>query len=113
DQVSADSARLQQVFWNLVNNAIKFTPDGGVVTLRTTNPTTGRLHVEVTDTGVGIPPELLPRLFQPFNQGEQTITRQFGGLGLGLAIVKAILDLHGAAVLAESDGVGTGSRFSV
>ena len=84
DRLTADPARLQQVFWNLVRNAIKFTPEGGEITIRTSNPGgNGRLRVEVEDNGMGIPAETLPRVFDAFEQGEVRMTRQFGGLGLG------------------------------
>jgi CheY-like chemotaxis protein len=116
DRVIGDRARLQQVFWNLVRNAIKFTPAGGLVTIAAENHGTDggeMLRVVVRDTGVGIPADVLPRLFNAFEQGEEHITRRFGGLGLGLAIAKAVLDLHGGTIAASSDGAGTGSLFTV
>ena len=112
-RVGADAARLQQVFWNLVRNAIKFTPEGGSVTVRTFNPAPRRLAVEVSDTGIGIEPAALPRLFNAFEQAEQSITRRFGGLGLGLAISKALVDLHGGTIRADSAGRGRGATFTV
>jgi PAS domain S-box-containing protein len=98
--VRADPARLQQVLWNLLKNAIKFTPAGGAITVRTRNGSgtgdgLGSLVVEVEDTGIGIPPGVLPHIFDAFSQGDPAITRRFGGLGLGLAITKALVDLHG------------------
>ncbi|HEX8200024.1 MAG TPA: GAF domain-containing protein, partial [Isosphaeraceae bacterium] len=98
--VNADSARLQQVFWNLIKNAVKFTPEGGTIAIGTRNVAdpAGRdttIVVEVADTGIGIEPEVLPKVFDPFQQGETTITRKFGGLGLGLAICRGIVDAHG------------------
>jgi signal transduction histidine kinase len=116
DTVVADAARLEQVFWNLVKNAIKFTPRGGRVTLGTRDgegAEAGRLLVEVTDTGTGIDPAVLPRIFNAFEQGEQTVTRAYGGLGLGLAISKAIVDLHNGNIRAESGGTGRGTTFHV
>jgi two-component system CheB/CheR fusion protein len=112
DLVSADPARLQQTFWNLLRNAAKFTPAGGSVFIRTGN-TAGKIQLEVRDTGVGIEPGLLPKVFEAFEQGDSRITREFGGLGLGLAICKAIMDLHGGAIRARSDGPGTGATFTV
>ena len=113
--VNADPARLQQVFWNLIKNAVKFTPEGGSITIRTSNPADsgGTLVVEVVDTGIGMESEILPVVFDPFQQGESTITRQFGGLGLGLAICKGIVEAHGGAIAAESRGRGRGSTFRV
>ena len=116
--VNGDSARLQQVLWNLLKNAAKFTPEGGTVTLRTRNaddPAAGldRLIVEVVDSGIGIEQDILPTIFDPFQQGETTITRKFGGLGLGLAICKGIVDAHGGILTAESKGKDQGTLFRV
>ena len=116
--VNGDSARLQQVLWNLLKNAAKFTPVGGTVTVRTRNeadPAAGsdRLVVEVADTGIGIEPDILPTIFDPFQQGETTITRKFGGLGLGLAICKGIVEAHGGTIAAVSGGRGQGTTFRV
>jgi len=110
--VRGDPARLQQVFWNLLNNAYKFTPAGGRITVTSRNTPDGKLRVEVTDTGVGIDPELLPRIFAAFEQGH-TEARRFGGLGLGLAISKALVDAQGGRLAARSDGPGTGATFVV
>ena len=112
DLVNADPARLQQTFWNLLRNAAKFTPEGGSIFIRTEN-SGGTVRLEVRDTGVGIEPEFLPKVFDAFEQGDTKITRQFGGLGLGLAICKAIMDIHGGAIRAHSDGPGTGATFTV
>jgi PAS domain S-box-containing protein len=111
--VRADSARLQQVFWNLIKNAIKFTPEGGGISIRTINEPEGQLHIEVRDTGIGIEPQLLPEIFNAFEQGERSITRRFGGLGLGLAISKALVDMQGGTLRADSAGRGTGSVFTI
>ncbi len=108
----ADTARLQQVFWNLVKNAVKFTPAGGNITVRTRNEK-GRIIVEVADTGVGIEPELVPRVFDAFEQGGRAVTSQYGGLGLGLAISKRVVDLHGGSISAHSAGRGKGATFTV
>ncbi|MEN6451416.1 MAG: PAS domain-containing protein, partial [Thermoguttaceae bacterium] len=108
--VEADEPRLQQVFWNLLKNAIKFTPHGGCVGIRC-RPNERHLVVEVNDSGIGIEPESLARVFNAFEQGERSITQQFGGLGLGLAICKALVELHGGRIEAHSEGRGKGATF--
>jgi PAS domain S-box-containing protein len=111
-QVSGDPDRLQQVIWNLVSNAIKFTPKGGRVLVRLERVNS---HVEITvaDTGKGIALEFLPRVFDRFRQEDATTTRTFGGLGLGLAIVRQLAELHGGTVQVDSAGEGQGSTFTV
>jgi signal transduction histidine kinase/ActR/RegA family two-component response regulator len=110
--VYADGARLQQVLWNLLANAIKFTPEGGLV--HATARRDGRsTEIVVTDTGQGIPPDLLTAIFEPFRQVDTTMTRSHGGLGLGLAIVKQLVEAHGGTIRAESDGAGAGATFVV
>ncbi len=111
--VMADPARLQQVFWNLVKNALKFTPPGGAVTIRTHNDDEGRVVVEVKDTGIGIAAEALPHIFDAFEQGDVAGQHRYGGLGLGLAISRAIVTVHGGAIAAASDGAGQGATFTV
>ncbi|MGI8436939.1 MAG: PAS domain-containing hybrid sensor histidine kinase/response regulator, partial [Chthoniobacterales bacterium] len=111
--VMGDPARLQQVFWNVMKNALKFTPAGGSVTVRTRNDEEGRIVISVTDTGIGIRAEALSQIFEAFEQGEITFQQRFGGLGLGLAISRAIVELHGGEISAQSDGVGHGATFSV
>ena len=113
--VNGDSARLQQVFWNLVKNAIKFTPEGGdiVVSSRDQVLKAHLLVISVQDTGLGIEPQVLPRIFNAFEQGEQTITRRFGGLGLGLAITRALVEAHQGAISALSEGKDRGATFEV
>ncbi|HEX8310666.1 MAG TPA: PAS domain S-box protein, partial [Chthoniobacteraceae bacterium] len=108
-----DPARLQQVFWNLLRNAIKFTPVGGRITIHTRDETDERLRIEVTDTGIGLAPDALTSIFQPFEQAGREGDHRFGGLGLGLAIARAIVDLHGGTIRAESAGPGTGATFVV
>ena len=110
--VLGDSHRLQQMFWNLLSNAIKFTGTGGAIRLRLMNEE-GGLRFEITDTGDGIRPEVLPYIFDRFRQADSSITRVHGGLGLGLAIVRHIVDLHGGVVTAESPGDGQGATFVV
>jgi signal transduction histidine kinase len=104
--------RLQQIVWNLLANAVKFTPKGGRVSARV-RAEGGEAFVEVMDTGIGIAPEFLPHVFDRFRQADGSTTRQYGGLGLGLAIVRALAELHGGWVRAESEGLGRGSRFTL
>jgi PAS domain S-box-containing protein len=110
--IAGDPARMEQVVWNLLANAIKFTPSGGQVsiTLRSTN---SHAQITVRDNGAGIRPEILPHIFDRFQQANSSITRRFGGLGLGLAIVKHLVELHGGSVRAESGGEGLGAAFTV
>ena len=110
--VEADVPRLQQVFWNLLKNAIKFTPHGGCVGIRC-RPNEKHVVVEVNDSGIGIEPEALSRIFNAFEQAERSITRQFGGLGLGLAISKALVEMHGGTIEAHSEGRDKGATFRV
>jgi PAS domain S-box-containing protein len=112
DVVSADGARLQQVVWNLLTNAIKFTPKGGQiqVLLQRVN---SHLELSVSDTGIGIPASYLPQVFDRFSQKDSSTTRAFGGLGLGLAICKQLVELHGGSIKAASQGEGKGATFSV
>jgi PAS domain S-box-containing protein len=109
----ADGARLQQVFWNLVKNAVKFTPPGGRIEVSTRNDREHNIIVEVTDTGIGIEADLLPCIFDAFEQGGRKVTSQFGGLGLGLAISKRVVDMHGGTIRVRSPGVGQGATFTV
>jgi PAS domain S-box-containing protein len=110
--VWADPVRIQQVFWNLLNNAVKFTNRAGRITVRSSNER-GRFLFEITDTGIGIEPEQQGRIFQAFEQGERTTTRQFGGLGLGLTISKTLMDLHGGSLSVQSEGKHRGATFRV
>jgi PAS domain S-box-containing protein len=112
DIVSADSGRLQQVVWNLLTNAIKFTPKGGQihVLLQRVN---SHVELSVSDTGIGIAPTYLPHVFDRFSQGDTSTTRAYGGLGLGLAICKQLVELHGGTIRAASQGEGKGATFSV
>jgi two-component system CheB/CheR fusion protein len=108
-----DGARLQQVFWNLLKNSAKFTPSGGTVALRSENPEPGRIRVEISDTGQGIRADLLPKIFEAFEQGDVTAVRRAGGLGLGLAIARSLVQLHGGVITAASEGEGRGATFAV
>jgi PAS domain S-box-containing protein len=111
--VWADPARMQQVFWNLIKNAVKFTPAGGRISLRSADVGPGRVAIEVADTGIGIEPEVLPRIFDAFEQADRSITRRHGGLGLGLAIARMLVDLHGGTLTVTSGGRAGGSVFRV
>src|SRR6059058_2296241 len=111
--ISADCIRLQQVFWNLINNAAKFTSPGGEIAIRTFNDDSSRFHFEITDNGIGIEPDRLATLFIPFEQADASVTRQFGGLGLGLAISKHLVGLHNGTIEAKSRGRSFGATFKV
>jgi signal transduction histidine kinase len=111
--VQGDPARLQQVFWNLIKNSVKFTDEGGRITLATSNPQPGQIEIDVSDTGIGIESDKLPRIFNAFEQGQSSITRKFGGLGLGLAISKAMVLAHGGTISASSPGQNRGTKFTV
>ena len=107
--LQADPARLQQIFWNLIKNAVKFTPHGGKLGIRTTNNGDGEFRLEVEDSGCGIDPGVLPRIFHAFEQAGRT---QLGGLGLGLAISKALVEAHHGSISAESQGRDSGAKFT-
>ncbi|MEG3924102.1 MULTISPECIES: response regulator [unclassified Microcoleus] len=109
--VSGDPGRLQQVIWNLLTNAIKFTPRGGRVEIRLSR-VDSEVELAVTDTGIGVAPNFLPYVFESFRQADATITRNYSGLGLGLAIVRQLVELHGGTVWASSPGLDMGSTFT-
>jgi CheY-like chemotaxis protein len=110
--VVADSTRLQQVIWNLLTNAVKFTPKRGSIRV-SARRTSSQLQISVEDSGEGIAPSFLPHVFEPFRQAENPSTRVHGGLGLGLSIVRYIAEAHGGTVSAESNGRGQGATFTV
>jgi CheY-like chemotaxis protein len=110
--ISGDSERLQQVMSNLISNAIKFTPKGGNVQI-VLQRAESHAEVAVIDSGIGIEPEFLPHVFEPFRQGTGGTMRRHGGLGLGLSITRHIVELHGAEITAHSGGAGLGSRFTI
>ena len=112
-RVMADQQRLQQVISNLLANAVKFTPEGGRIDVRLESAGGQMARLTVTDTGVGIGPDLLPHVFDRFRQGDSSVTRQHTGLGLGLAIVRHVVEMHQGAISATSDGLGLGAMFSV
>jgi CheY-like chemotaxis protein len=112
---SADPLRIKQVFWNLLRNALKFTPDGGRIELRSWNNSSGGVHrllMEVSDSGAGFDPDQTSRLFEPFEQGDGS-REKHGGLGLGLAICRGVMELHGGWIAATSRGPGQGARFVI
>jgi signal transduction histidine kinase/CheY-like chemotaxis protein len=111
--VEGDPARLQQVFWNLIKNSVKFTPGKGRIIIETANPAPEEIEIRITDTGIGIEPEKIDKIFNAFEQGQVAITRRFGGLGLGLAISKAMVDAHGGKIRVESPGKDRGATFSL
>ncbi len=110
--VDANVSRLQQVFWNLLKNAVKFTPRGGCISIRC-QPSEKHVDIEVNDSGLGIEPDALLRIFNAFEQADDSITQQFGGLGLGLAISKVLVEMHGGQIEAHSEGRGKGATFRV
>jgi PAS domain S-box-containing protein len=110
--VSADPVRIRQVLWNILNNAVKFTNPGGRITVRSFDDKK-RFGIEITDTGIGIDAEKQRDIFNAFEQGEPSITRQFGGLGLGLAISKTLVDLHSGKISVHSKGKDRGATFRV
>lgn len=111
--VLADPARLQQVFWNLVGNAIKFTAPGGAIEIITANPEANLLEITIADNGIGMSPETLGQLFQRFHQGDLSPDQKSRGLGLGLSIARALVDSHDGALTASSKGPGEGSIFTI
>jgi signal transduction histidine kinase/CheY-like chemotaxis protein len=111
--VQGDPARLQQVFWNLIKNSVKFTPEQGRIIIETFNPSPEQIEIRTTDTGIGIEPEKIGKIFNAFEQGQSSITRRFGGLGLGLAISKAMVSAHGGEIRVESEGRDRGATFIV
>ncbi|WP_051362428.1 hybrid sensor histidine kinase/response regulator [Solimonas soli] len=110
--VWADSARLQQVIWNLLRNAVKFTPVRGRIEIRTAIVASA-FELRCIDTGIGIDASALPRIFEPFEQVDSEVSRRFGGLGLGLSIARGIVDQHGGSLSAASDGIGRGATFTL
>ena len=111
--VEGDPARLQQVFWNLIKNSVKFTPEKGRISIETLNPAPNNIEVRVIDTGIGIEPQAIDKIFDAFEQGQSDITRRFGGLGLGLTISKTLIDAHGGHIRVQSTGKNQGATFTV
>jgi two-component system CheB/CheR fusion protein len=111
DHIEGDAARIQQVVWNLLKNASKFSPEGGEIRLATCN-LKGILVIEVSDSGIGIEPDAIERIFDPFEQANAGISRKFGGLGFGLAISKAVIEAHRGTLRVQSAGLGKGATFT-
>lgn len=111
--VHTDAGRLQQILWNIIKNAAKFNESGGIVSIVTSNDENGNLTITIADSGIGMNSETLNRLFTPFEQGEQAISRRYGGLGLGMAISSALAELLGGQLSARSEGLGKGSVFTL
>ena len=109
--VLGDAAKYQQIVWNLLKNAVKFTAENGEITISSSNPEPQLLAIAVHDTGIGIEPEVMNRIFDPFEQGESAFQRRYGGLGLGLAISKSLAQAHGGTLIARSEGHDRGSTF--
>jgi PAS domain S-box-containing protein len=110
--IRADALKLEQVLSNLIGNALKFTPQGGKVSIFTRNETSGKLVIEVSDTGIGIPADAFSRIFSPFEQGDSSIHPRYGGLGLGLSIARTLTKAHGGSLDVESKGRGQGAKFT-
>jgi signal transduction histidine kinase len=108
-EMVADAPRLQQVFWNILRNACKFTPENGAVSVRSYNPNARTITIEISDNGAGIEPQFIGRVFDAFEQADS----QSEGLGLGLAISKAIVEMHAGTIRARSEGPGKGSTFVI
>jgi len=109
--VAADAAKFQQIIWNLLKNAVKFTRDSGEIAISSSNPSPEVLMITVRDTGIGMEPDVMQRIFDPFEQGNRSFERRLGGLGLGLAISKSLAQAHGGRLTAQSDGRDHGSTF--
>jgi two-component system CheB/CheR fusion protein len=109
--VAADAAKFQQIIWNLLKNAVKFTPHDGEIAISSSNPSPDVLAISMRDTGIGMEEEVMQRIFDPFEQGNRSFESRFGGLGLGLAISKSLAQAHGGTLTAQSAGRDRGSTF--
>lgn len=110
--VDGDPLRMEQIVWNLLNNAVKFTPSGGTVTVKLAKRN-GFAQLAVADTGQGIEPKFLPHVFEIFRQADATISRRHGGMGIGLALVQQLVQLQGGSVSVSSGGTGRGAEFTI
>ncbi len=113
--VLADATRLRQILWNIIGNAVKYTPEGGQISVSTRYQGAGQdtVEIEISDTGIGMTPETMARIFNPFEQGERVLTEGRGGLGLGLSISKSLVELHHGTITVASAGLNTGSTFTI
>ena len=111
--VAADASKFQQIIWNLLKNAIKFTPEDGEIAISSSNPAPDVLTISVRDSGIGMESEVIQRIFDPFEQGNRSFESRFGGLGLGLAISKSLAQAHGGTLTAQSEGSDRGSTFTL
>lgn len=111
-KVFGDQRRLEQIAWNLLSNAVKFTPQGGQIDIKISQHV-GNVELQIKDNGIGISPEFLPHVCEPFEQQNSTLTRTHGGLGLGLSIAKSLVEMHGGEIAAASEGIGRGATFTV
>jgi len=111
--VHTDAGRLQQILWNIIRNAVKFTEASGEIVVTTSNDAEGKIHISIADSGIGMTPETISKLFVPFEQADPTRNRHYGGLGLGMAISNALVELLEGELRAESEGLGRGSTFTV
>ena len=112
ETIEADERKLKQVMYNLMSNAVKFTPDGGKVSVAVQTCNSSGVEISVSDTGIGICPEDLERIFSPFEQVETSKSRKYQGTGLGLSLTKRLVELHGGKIRVESEGVGKGATFN-
>jgi signal transduction histidine kinase/ActR/RegA family two-component response regulator len=111
--IAADPAKFQQIIWNLLKNAIKFTPENGEVLISSSNPSTQVVTISVSDTGIGMEEDAMKRIFDPFEQADRSFQHRYGGLGLGLAISKSLAQAHGGSLVAQSEGANRGSTFTL
>jgi len=111
--IVGDPVRVQQACWNVLRNAVKFTAERGTISIVTGNDAHNNIWVRITDTGIGFTHDQAARLFEPFEQGDRHITRQFGGLGLGLAITRSVMHAHGGGIEAQSPGLNQGATFTL
>ena len=111
--IQGDRDRLLQVFWNILRNAAKFTPEDGRIDVETFDTASGRIAIRIRDTGVGLTSDAFERVFHPFEQASRETNKKHGGLGLGLAIARGLIELHDGTLIGESAGPGKGTTFTM